>query len=118
MAIGEAPAFFTARAAVLSGTGPCDEGCEKFAEMFHSTMVRAVRYRSFSTVFLMNGKFSHVRLIGNLYLGVNLKPSLMEVCFCVCVTSLSLTEWFQTSFAQRSRAWDYMSSVCVVMIGF
>ncbi|XP_077098672.1 vacuole membrane protein 1-like isoform X3 [Siphateles boraxobius] len=37
MAIGEAPAFFTA--AVLSGTGPCDEGCEKFAEMFHSTMI-------------------------------------------------------------------------------
>lgn len=44
MAIGEAPAFFTTRAAVLSGTGPCEEGCEEFAEMFHSTMVRAVRW--------------------------------------------------------------------------
>ncbi|ROL54334.1 Vacuole membrane protein 1 [Anabarilius grahami] len=40
--IGEAPEFFTARAAELSGTGPCDEACEEFAEMFHSAMLRAV----------------------------------------------------------------------------
>ncbi|KAF4108109.1 hypothetical protein G5714_010868 [Onychostoma macrolepis] len=41
--IGEVPAFFTAQAAGLSGTGPGDEACEEFAEMFHSTMVRIVR---------------------------------------------------------------------------
>ncbi len=42
--IGEVPVFFTAQAAGLSGTGPGDEACEKFAEMFHSTMVRIVRW--------------------------------------------------------------------------
>lgn len=38
------PAFFTAQAVGLSGTGPGDEACEEFAEMFHSTMVRIVRW--------------------------------------------------------------------------
>lgn len=42
--IGEVPAFFTAQAAGLSGTGPGDEACEEFAEMFHSTIVRIVRW--------------------------------------------------------------------------
>lgn len=42
--IGEVPAFFTAQAAGVSGTGPGDEACEEFAEMFHSTMVRIVRW--------------------------------------------------------------------------
>jgi len=32
------------QSSVLSGTGPCNEGCEEFAEMFHLTMVRAVRW--------------------------------------------------------------------------
>ncbi|XP_016349014.1 vacuole membrane protein 1-like isoform X1 [Sinocyclocheilus anshuiensis] len=41
--IGEIPVLFTARAGGLSGTGPGDEACEEFAELFHSTMVRIVR---------------------------------------------------------------------------
>ncbi|KAG1970578.1 hypothetical protein F2P79_002071 [Pimephales promelas] len=27
------------QSSVLSGTGPCNEGCEEFAEMFHLTMI-------------------------------------------------------------------------------
>lgn len=42
--MGDVPAFFTARAARLSGTGPGGEACEEFAEMSRSTMVRAIRW--------------------------------------------------------------------------